>query len=234
MGQWVDAMARIEGPAVLTLNAVFMWDWEVETGHDLKALPDPAKMAIDANQGPATCVQVVPSGPGSTGDSVHQLLLMSIYAARKELSLTTPYFVPDEAITSALLSAARRGVAVTLILPEKNDSRLVHYTCRSHFDELLEAGVLIFGFKGGLLHTKSAVVDGEISLFGTVNLDVRSFWLDFEVTLCVYDPQFAERLLALQQKYIENSAAVDPAAWRRRTATERFSENLARLCSPLL
>ena len=148
--------------------------------------------------------------------------------------MTTPYFVPDEAITAALLAAARRGVSVTLILPAKNDSRLVHYTCRSHFDELLDAGVRIFGFNGGLLHTKSAVVDCEISLFGTVNLDVRSFWLDFEVTLCVYDPPFAERLLALQQKYIEDSVAVDPAAWRKRPATERFSENLARLCSPLL
>ena len=234
VGQWVDAMARIEGPAVLTLNAVFLWDWEVKTGRDLKALPGPAKMAIDANQGLAACVQVVPSGPGRDGDSVHQLLLMSIFAARKELSMITPYFVPDEAITSALLSAARRGIAVTLILPAKNDSRLVHYTCRSHFDELLDAGVRIFGFNGGLLHTKSAVTDGEISLFGTVNLDVRSFWLDFEVTLCVYDPPFAERLLALQQKYIGNSVAVDAIAWRRRPATECFSENLARLCSPLL
>jgi len=234
VGQWVDAMTRIEGPAVFSLNAVFMWDWEIETGHNLKGLPDPAKMTINANHGPAASVQVVPSGPGREGDSVHQLLLMSIYAARKELSMTTPYFVPDEAITSALISAARRGVAVTLILPEKNDSRLVHYTCRSHFDELLEAGVRIFGFKGGLLHTKSAVADSEISLFGTVNLDIRSFWLDFEVTLCVYDPQFAQRLRSLQQKYIEHSVEVDPAVWQNRPATERFSENLARLCSPLL
>jgi cardiolipin synthase len=234
VGQWVDAMARIQGPAVFTLNAVFMWDWEVETGRDLKALPDSAEVEIDANQCPAANVQVVPSGPGRGGDSVHQLLLMSIYTARKELSMTTPYFVPDEAITSALLSAAQRGVGVRLILPEKNDSRLVHYTGRSHFDELLEAGVRIFEFKGGLLHTKSAVVDGEISLFGTVNLDIRSFWLDFEVTLCVYDPRFAERLLAVQQKYMEDSVEIDPAAWYRRPKTERFKENLARLCSPLL
>jgi len=234
VGQWVDAMTRIEGPAVLSLNAIFMWDWEIETGQNLKTLPGPAKAAVNANHGPPASVQVVPSGPGRQGDSVHQLLLMSIYAARKELSMTTPYFVPDEAITSALISAARRGVDVTLILPEKNDSRLVHYTCRSQFDELLEAGVRIFGFRGGLLHTKSAVVDSEISLFGTVNLDIRSFWLDFEVTLCVYDPQFAERLRALQQKYIENSVEIDPAVWRNRPAAERFKENLARLCSPLL
>ena len=234
VGQWVDAMTRIEGPAVLSLNAIFMWDWEIETGQNLKALPVPAKAAINANHSQPASAQVIPSGPGREGDSVHQLLLMSIYAARKELSMTTPYFVPDEAITSALISAARRGVNVALILPEKNDSRLVHYTCRSQFDELLEAGVRIFKFKGGLLHTKSAVVDSEISLFGTVNLDIRSFWLDFEVTLCVYDLQFAERLRALQQKYIENSVEVDPAVWRNRPTTERFKENLARLCSPLL
>jgi cardiolipin synthase len=227
-------MARIEGPAVFTLNALFMWDWEVETGRDLKALPDPAEISTDTKESAAANVQVVPSGPGRAGDSVHQLLLMSMYAARKELSMTTPYFVPDEAITAALLAAARRGVAVSLILPEKNDSRLVHYTCRSHFDQLLEAGVRIFGFKGGLLHTKSAVVDREISLFGTVNLDIRSFWLDFEVTLCVFDSQFAERLLALQQTYIEDSQEIDPDAWRKRPVTERFLENLARLSSPLL
>jgi cardiolipin synthase len=110
----------------------------------------------------------------------------------------------------------------------------VHYTCRSNFDELLEAGVRIFGFKGGLLHTKSAVVDREISLCGTVNLDVRSFWLDFEVTLGVYDPDFAERLLALQDKYIEDAIPVDPQAWQQRPYKERFFENLARLASPLL
>lgn len=120
-------------------------------------------------------------------------------------------------VCEALMQAATRGV-----------------TCRSHFDELLEASVRIFGFKSGLLHTKSAVVDRETSLFGTVNLDIRSFWLDVEVTLCVYDSQFAECLLALLQKYMEDSVRVDLDAWRGRPTTERFSENLGRLCSSLL
>jgi cardiolipin synthase len=148
--------------------------------------------------------------------------------------MTTPYFVPDDAVSTALLTAAERGVKVTVIMPERNDSRLVHYTCRSYFDDMLAAGIQIFGFKGGLLHTKSVVVDRQVALFGSVNLDVRSFWLDFEVTLGVYDPDFAERLLALQDKYIQDSIAVDLQTWQQRPGKERFFENLARLASPLL
>jgi cardiolipin synthase len=87
--------------------------------------------------------------------------------------------------------------------------RLVHYTCRSYLDGMLAAGIRIFGFKGGLLHTKSVVVDRQVALFGSVNLDVRSFWLDFEVTLGVYDPDFAQQLLALQDKYIEDSTLLN-------------------------
>jgi cardiolipin synthase len=99
---------------------------------------------------------------------------------------------------------------------------------------MLAAGIHIFGFKGGLLHTKSVVVDREVALFGSVNLDVRSFWLDFEVTLGVYDPDFSERLLALQDTYIKDSTPVDPETWQQRPGKERFIENLARLASPLL
>jgi len=110
----------------------------------------------------------------------------------------------------------------------------VHYTSRSYFDDMLAAGIRIFGFKGGLLHTKSVVVDRQVALFGSVNLDVRSFWLDFEVTIGVYDPDFAQRLLALQNKYIEKSEAVDLQTWQQRPGKERFFENLARLATPLL
>jgi cardiolipin synthase len=142
--------------------------------------------------------------------------------------------VPDEAVSTALLTAAERGVNVTVIMPERNDSRLVHYTCRSYFDDMLAAGIRIFGFKSGLLHTKSVVIDRHVSLFGSVNLDVRSFWLDFEVTLGVYNPDFAERLLALHDRYIEKSVLVNLKTWQQRSGRERFVENLARLASPLL
>ncbi len=233
VGQWVDAMVKIRGPAVYILSALFIWDWELETGSDPGALPETKKLTAGTRSGSAD-VQVIPSGPGIYGDSIYQLLLMALYTARRELVITTPYFVPDAAVFNALLSAARRGVAVIIILPQRNDSRLVHYTCHSYFDELLDADVQIFGFTGGLLHTKSVVIDGEVALFGTVNMDIRSFWLDFEVTLCGYDPGFAKQLRALQQKYIDSAVAVVPATWRSRPWRERFIENIARLASPLL
>jgi cardiolipin synthase len=233
VGEWVDAMVRLEGPGVLALNALFRWDWEVETGRDLDAQAESGDPSTDLRTG-ETDVQVIPSGPGKTGNSIYQLLLLSIYSARHEIIMTTPYFVPDEAVNTALLTAAERGVKVTVIMPERNDSRLVHYTCRSYFDDMLAAGIQIFGFKGGLLHTKSVVVDRQVALFGSVNLDVRSFWLDFEVTLGVYDPDFAKRLLALQDKYIDNAKPVDLHTWQQRPGSERFIENLARLASPLL
>ena len=233
VGEWVDAMVRLEGPGVLALNALFRWDWEVETGLDLDGPAESGDPLTDLRKG-ETDVQVIPSGPGRTGNSIYPLLLLSIYSARDEIVITTPYFVPDEAVSTALLTAAERGVKVTVIMPQRNDSRLVHYTCRSYFDDMLAAGIRIFGFKGGLLHTKSVVVDRQVALFGSVNLDVRSFWLDFEVTLGVYDPDFAKRLLALQDKYIDNAKPVDLHTWQQRPGSERFIENLARLASPLL
>jgi cardiolipin synthase len=231
--EWVDAMVRLEGPGVLALNALFRCDWEVETGRDLNVEVEGGDPSTDLRTG-ETDVQVIPSGPGRTGNSIYQLLLLSIYSARREVVITTPYFVPDEAVSTALLMTAERGVKVTVIVPERNDSRLVHYTCRSYFDDMLAAGIRIFGFKAGLLHTKSVVVDRQVALFGSVNLDVRSFLLDFEVTLGAYDPDFAKRLLALQDKYIDNAKPVDPHTWQLLPGKERFFQNLARLASPLL
>jgi len=148
--------------------------------------------------------------------------------------LTTPYFVPDEAVLTALCSASLSGVKVTLIVPAKNDSVLVRYAGTAYFDDLLEAGARIALFQGGLLHTKSMVVDGEVSLFGSVNLDMRSFWLDFEDSLFVYGSEFADLITGLQQDYLKHSDFVDADTWHNRPARRRFMENAARLIGPLL
>jgi cardiolipin synthase len=233
VGEWVDAMVRLEGPGVLALNALFRWDWEMETGLDLDA-QEPTREPRAALRPGGADMQVIPSGPGRSSNSIYQILLMAIYSARHEIVITTPYFVPDEAVTTALLTAAERAVKVTIILPEHNDSRLVYYASRSYFDDMLSAGIQVFGFKGGLLHTKSVAIDRQVALFGSVNLDVRSFWLDFEVTLGIYDPDFTQTLLALQDKYIQNAVSVDLKTWRQRPRVELFLENMARLASPLL
>src|SRR5947207_14427837 len=159
---------------------------------------------------------------------------MALYAATREVVLTTPYFVPSESLLTALLSAAGRGVEATLIVPAKVDSRLVHFASRAFQKDLLAAGVRLALFTGGLLHTKSITVDGQFSLFGSVNLDPRSLRLDFEITLAVYDASFTEALRGLQRSYLAGSRFLDLAACRARSAVERFAEGSARLVSPIL
>jgi cardiolipin synthase len=231
VGEWVDAMARISGPAAASLDGVFRLDWSVETGSPFEA---PFMLAEGTSAPPGATVQVVPSGPDLQPEAIHQLLLTAIYAARKELVMSTPYFVPDDSILTALLTAALRGVRVTLIVPARNDSLLVRHASVAHFDDLMTASVRIALFNGGLLHTKSLTIDGEMSVFGSVNLDMRSLWLNFEISLLVYDRDFTGRLRSLQNTYLRDSEWVDLDTWRCRPARSRFVANSCRLLSPLL
>jgi len=233
VGQWIDAMVRIQGPAVESLAITFLADWYVESDDSLEHLRETGGANSQPRLG-ESAVQVLPSGPVYRSDSIEQFLIMAVYAARKELVLTTPYFVPSEALRMALESAARRGVKVILIVPAKVDSLLVRYASQAFKGELLRAGVRVANFDGGLLHTKSVTVDGEISLFGSLNLDPRSFRLNFEISLSIYDSEFTGRLRALQQTYIDQSELIDLETWNSRPLTQRFAENCARLFGPLL
>jgi cardiolipin synthase len=230
VGQWVDALARVRGPAVVALGAIFLYDWELETGESIR---DTAGVGQAGAPG-AAVVQVLPSGPGEEVGGIERVLLAAIYAASRELVLTTPYFVPDETLLSALLSAPGRGVDVTLIVPAKVDSRATGFASRVFQADLLAAGVRIALYQGGLLHTKSLTADGQFSLFGSLNLDPRSLRLDFEVTLAVYDEEFTMALRRLQHAYIEKSQWLDLDACRARSAVARFTEDTARLVGPLL
>jgi cardiolipin synthase len=233
VGQWIDAMVRLRGPAVQELAATFIEDWELETGEGLERLGQTADLHAPPDRGHAV-VQVAASGPLVQNDAIQQILLMAIYTARKDLVLTTPYFVPEEPLLMALASAAQRGVAVTIVVPARVDSRLVRLASQAHQGDLLLAGARVVLFDGGLLHTKSITVDGELSLFGSLNLDPRSLHLNFEVTLAVYDAEFTCELRKLQQSYIDRSEAMDLEAWQHRPALVRFTENAARLLGPLL
>ena len=233
VGEWVDAMVRLQGAVVAPLAATMIGDWSLETGESINDLIASAGLRMVEPCGTAD-IQVLPSGPGQTSDGLLQMLLGLVNAAQQELVLTTPYLVPDESLLRALRGAAGRGVEVSLIVPEKVDSFLTRYASRSYYDDLLEVGVKIFLYRDGLLHTKSIVVDDAMSMFGTVNLDMRSLWLNYEVSLFVYEPGFANRLRALQQIYIDDSDQLDPVEWGKRPFRSRLLENALRLMSPLL
>jgi cardiolipin synthase len=233
VGQWIDAMLRIEGPAVEALGGIFLQDWEVNTGVSLTLLEESHDVMPVEEQGPVA-LQAMPSGPARKPLAILQLLLSTFYAAKRELVVTTPYFVPDDSLLTALISAAHRGVEVTVVLPEKNDSRLVDYASRAVFEDLLEAGVTIAAFRGGLLHTKSVTVDGEFCLFGSVNLDMRSLWLNFEISLMIYNREITTQIRELQADYIRDSDLLDASAWRQRPFSRRLLENVTHLAAPLL
>jgi len=243
VGNWIDVMVKVEGPVVETLAGTFISDWFLETDVGkfqsesiLKDIEEVRRIG-DIQQRPVvgdSAVQLVPSGPVFVPEAIHSLLLTTIYAARRELIMTTPYFIPDEPLLVALKSAAQRGVTVKIIVPEKNDSLLVKYASRARYEELVDSGVQIFLFHGGLLHSKTITVDRNFSLFGSVNLDMRSFWLNFEATLFIYCEAFTRQLLAVQQDYLSQSEELNIVAFSERGIVEKFKENSTLLISPLL
>ncbi|MGW8195121.1 MAG: cardiolipin synthase [Desulforhopalus sp.] len=243
VGNWIDMMVKVEGPVVESLAGTFLSDWFLETDvgqfkpGSLQQDINTVRTFGDMQAQPAvgnSVVQLVPSGPGSVPETIHSLLLTTIYAARKELVLTTPYFIPDEPLLAALIAAAQRGVTVKIIVPRNNDSLLVKYASRARYEELANAGVQIHLFHGGLLHSKTISVDGDFSLFGSVNLDMRSFWLNFEATIFIFCKTFTGRLLSIQQEYLNQSDQLDMELFASRGSFEKFKENIMLLVSPLL
>ncbi|HEY2841221.1 MAG TPA: cardiolipin synthase [Pirellulales bacterium] len=233
VGQWIDAMVRMRGPAVEALAVTFLEDWELEAAEGLERVRAHGGAHAVASAGSAV-VQVVPSGPTTARMPIQAIVLSAIYSAHTEVVLTTPYFVPDEIMVIALASAAARGVQVTIVIPRRVDSRLVRLASEAHKGDLLAAGVRIVLFEGGLLHTKSITVDGRMCLFGSLNLDPRSLQLNFEITLAIYDAGFTGALRDLQADYISQATQLDLKRWETRSITTRFVDNAARLLSPLL
>lgn len=237
VGEWVDAMVQVQGPAVEGLALTFFEDWELANPRFDVQNAEVARLVPDHEPpeeiGQAV-TQVAPSGPLVRPETIEAVILAAIYAARSEITLVTPYFLPGEAFRVALASAALRGVAVTLIVPAKVDSKLIGLANPPILADLIEFGVRVMLFEGGLLHTKAVQVDGEFSLFGSLNLDPRSFRLNFEITLAVYDRAFANDLNALLATYLTGSRPMRLEEWTGRSLPWRFATSVARLMSPLL
>ena len=230
-GYWRDSHVRIGGPAVLQLQQVFVEDWCYATGD----------MLVDAEYYPKTqkevgqeLVQMIASGPDQPWYSIHLLFFLSITSAHQKVWITTPYFIPDDSILTALESAALRGVDVRLLLPGKLDMSIVLYAGRSYYKSLLRAGVRIYEYEKGLLHAKTMVVDRRCGTIGSANMDIRSFHLNFELNAFVYSESFAASLEESFLQDILDAKEIDLISFVQRPWSQKFAEASARLLSPIL
>jgi cardiolipin synthase len=226
---YVDSWIRIRGPLVRELQQVFVEDWAMDSGEFRRVqLTEPPMLPG------GVAAQAIPSGPNFENSTVTALMQAAIQLARRQVCLSTPYFVPDEATVSSMEVAARRGLRVTLIVPRVNDSLLAALASKAHFESLLDAGVEIWQYEAGFLHSKTVSVDDEIAIITTANLDRRSYEINFETSVAVYDNAFATQLRRLQAGYLAQSVRIDPRGWSRRRRVQRFMEHFANLVSPLL
>ena len=201
---WVDIMLRFEGPVVAQNELLFFSDWMQATDEPFEAF----ELQTAPIEG-GFSAQVIADGPTGRRGATPQLFSNLINCARHELTISTPYFVPDATVVGALCSAAYRGVQVTLIFPKVNDSWIVAAASRSYYRKLLAAGCEIQEFRGGLLHAKTLTIDGKISLVGSSNLDLRSFDLNYENNILLQDEATTKAITTRQASYISHSDAVD-------------------------
>lgn len=227
---WVDALMRFEGPIVRQNQHLFASDWQSETGEDIgHLLREPI---TDCEAGfPA---QVIGTGPTVRYSAMPEIFETLIYAARDELVISTPYYVPDEPMQAALCACARRGVDTIIIFPARNDSWIVGAASRSYYEELLAAGVRIYEYEGGLLHTKSLTIDGKITLIGSANMDRRSFELNYENNILLYDSSLTADMRERQQSYIARSYLVTQEMVGNWNWKQRLWNNTVAMFGPVL
>src|SRR5271167_4478472 len=228
---WVDAVMRFEGPIARQNQFLFASDWMTYVDENLdellsKALPLPMPGGAPA--------QVIGTGPTVRYSAMPEMFESLMFAARREMVATTPYYVPDESLHNALCTTAYRGVDTTIVFPARNDSWIVGAASRSYYADLLAAGVKIYEYEGGLLHTKSLTLDGEVTLIGSANMDRRSCELNYENNILFHDPALTGAVRERQQEYIARSNRVTKegvAAW---PMSRRLWNNLIATLGPVL
>lgn len=227
---WRDTHLMIEGEAVSALQLVFTTDWYFLTQKVLQQPEYFPKHRIPKN----IPVQIVTSGPDSDWASIMQAYFASITSAKTNIYISTPYFLPNDSILTALKTAALSGIDVKILIPGIKDSRIVHYATLSFVKELVEAGIKVYLYRKGFNHSKLIIIDNEFCSIGTANLDYRSLSQNFEVNALLYSPETAAELTYWFMQDLEDSELVDTDKWSERTVTEKFKANLARVFSPML
>jgi cardiolipin synthase len=230
---YIELVARITGPVVGQLDAAFRTDWYAETNVALSKDTAPEVEFIPVKTGDALC-QVLPSGPGFDNDNNLKLFTELFHGAQRKIVIANPYFVPDDALMTAITSAAQRGVDVTLIVSEIGDQFMVFHAQRSFYEELMRAGIKIYRYKTPvLLHAKHMTIDDDIAVVGSSNMDIRSFQLDLEVTLICYDKGVVADMQTVFADYLRHSTLLNAGEWETRPVSVKFFDNLMRLTSAL-
>lgn len=228
---WRDTHLRIEGPPVGWLQRLFLEDWAFATG---TAPGQAAYFPRESGREDGPWVQIVGSGPDGDLCAIHKFYFAAIAGARRRVWLSTAYFVPDEPIVAALVTAAMRGVDVRILLPRRSDHWLVDAAARSYFEDLIRAGVKVFLYGPAMLHTKTLVVDDDVAVVGTANMDNRSFRLNFEVMAAIYDQATASELAGQFEADQLRAKSCHSRQGRRRPFPQALKESTARLFTPLL
>jgi cardiolipin synthase len=231
--QWQELMTRLTGPVVASVNAVFLSDWMIETGELLLETEHvPAAELVRDTSPDALVCQVVPSGPAYPTENNLRMFLSLIYGATERVIITSPYFVPDEAMVYAITTACQRGLEVQLFVSEIGDQGLVYHAQRSYYSDLLEAGVRIFLYPAPyILHAKHLSIDDDIAFIGSSNMDIRSFSLNAESSLLVHGKSFVAGMREVEQGYRDAGRELTLEEWRREPLGSTFFDGLARLTS---
>ena len=227
--EWVELVARVEGPVVSALNLLFATDWYSETGVKLAEELGTASPSIGEIEG-----QVIPSGPGFVTENNLRAFTTLLYSAQSRLSITSPYFVPDESLLYAITTAAQRGVEVELFVSEAGDQFMVYHAQRSYYEALLRAGVRIYMYPApAILHSKFFSVDDDVAVIGSSNMDMRSFGLNYEVSLMLLGPEVVAEMRKVEDTYRAMAKELLLEDWLARSKGSAYWDNVMRLTAAL-
>jgi cardiolipin synthase len=229
LGFWRDTHMELIGDSVYSLQVAFLEDWRFVSG---KQLTDPILFPEHHNTG-RKCVQIIRSGPDTHWDAILEMYFGAITCAKKRIYMTTPYFIPDPSITMGLKTAAISGVDVKIIYPSRSDSKIVNYASISYFEELMQAGVRFYSYEKGFIHAKVLIIDDILASVGTANLDMRSFFSNFELNAVLFDKETIQRLEADFLLDLKGSKELKLEVFQKRSRWQKGKEVVARLLSPL-
>lgn len=230
-GYWRDTHTRLKGNVVKSIQTHFLLNWNFVSGKEIEINNEFFPEVEKCGEIP---VQIAASGPDSDYPHIMEAIFTAINGAEDYIRITTPYFIPNDQMLTALKTASRRGVDIEILIPKEGDSWAAKYATNSYILELLESGIKVYHYCKGMVHAKTMVVDGLLSTIGTSNMDYRSFEINFEITALIYNTGISAKMKEIFEDDVEHCEKVDIKEWEERPFVEKVKESFSRLWAPLL